>query len=76
MPTLELNYIECGQLMNVLANAEGKSITWAVVNPLLMKIGEQLRVQQEMGSALGAERSAANRPDHREGNSGKETNHG
>jgi hypothetical protein len=45
MATIELDSQECGQLMFVLANAEGKGITWALVNPLLMKIGEQLRLQ-------------------------------
>jgi hypothetical protein len=45
MPTLDLDNQECGQLMAILANAEGKNITWANINPLLMKIGEQLRQQ-------------------------------
>jgi hypothetical protein len=45
MPSLELDSSECGQLMFVLANAEGKGINWNIVNPLLMKIGEQLRNQ-------------------------------
>jgi hypothetical protein len=46
MPTIELSHTEFGQLMGVLANATGPNITWAIVNPLLMKIGEQLRMQQ------------------------------
>lgn len=54
MPTFELEHSECGQLMNVLANATGPNINWAVVNPLLMKIGEQLRMQQP---ALGDQKT-------------------
>jgi hypothetical protein len=45
MPSLELDNIEAGNLMFILANAEGKGINWGIVNPLLMKIGEQLRTQ-------------------------------
>ena len=40
---VDLSDQEWGQVMFVLANAEGKGITWGLVNPLLMKIGEQLR---------------------------------
>jgi hypothetical protein len=36
---------EWGQVMFVLANAEGKGINWSMTNPLLMAIGDQLRVQ-------------------------------
>jgi hypothetical protein len=45
MASVDLNDQEWGQLMFVLANAEGKGITWAMVNPLLMKIGAQLQAQ-------------------------------
>jgi hypothetical protein len=68
MPTLELENVECGQLMNVLANAEGKNITWSIVNPLLMKIGEQLRTQSLNNPDII-------KPNRRDG-SGKETHHG
>jgi hypothetical protein len=46
MASVELSDQDWGQLMFVLANAEGKGITWAMVNPLLMKIGGQLQTQQ------------------------------
>lgn len=46
MPSVNLNDEKWGQLMFVLANAEGKGVTWAIVNPLLMEIGGQLRAQQ------------------------------
>jgi hypothetical protein len=45
MPSVEMNDQEWGQLMFILANAEGKGITWTMVNPLMMKVGDQLRVQ-------------------------------
>jgi len=45
MSAVDLTDQEWGQLMFVLANAEGKGITWSMVNPLMMKIGDQLRVQ-------------------------------
>lgn len=45
MQTVTMDQTEWGQLMAVLANAQGPGITWSVVNPLLMKLGEQLRVQ-------------------------------
>jgi hypothetical protein len=45
MPSIELDSSEFGNLMFILANAEGKGINWSMVNPLLMKIGEQLRTQ-------------------------------
>jgi hypothetical protein len=75
MPTIELDHIEFGQLMNVLANAEGKNITWAVVNPLLMKIGEQLRVQQQLSRSVTDPPDPTIKPNRRDG-SGKETQHG
>ena len=46
MSTIDLDDTEFGHLMFILANAEGKGITWSIVNPLLMKIGEQLRAQK------------------------------
>jgi hypothetical protein len=47
MPTVDLSGEKWGQLMFILANAEFKNgVTWAMVNPLLMEIGEQLRRQQ------------------------------
>ena len=46
MATIELDDNKADQLMFVLANAEGKGITWSVVNPLLMEIGRQLQLQR------------------------------
>jgi hypothetical protein len=40
MSSVDLNDNEWGQLMNILADAP-----WKVANPLLMKIGDQLRAQ-------------------------------
>jgi hypothetical protein len=48
MPSIDMTDQEFGQLMFILGNAEGKGITWSVVNPLLMKIGDQLRAQHPM----------------------------
>lgn len=45
--TVALDEPEWQLLLFVLANAEGKGITWGIVNPLLMKIGAQLQVQQQ-----------------------------
>jgi hypothetical protein len=45
MASIELDSAEVGQLMFILANAEGKGINWSMVNPLLMKIGQQARQQ-------------------------------
>jgi hypothetical protein len=42
---VHLSNQEWGQVMLVLANAEGKGINWSITNPLLMAIGDQLRVQ-------------------------------
>lgn len=42
---VHLSNQEWGQVMFVLANAEGKGINWSMTNPLLMGIGDQLRVQ-------------------------------
>lgn len=33
-------------LVTLLANAQGPGVSWATVNPLLQKLGEQLRVQE------------------------------
>ena len=49
MPSIEMSDQEFGQLMFILANSEGKGITWGIVNPLMMKIGEQLRSQSNLG---------------------------
>jgi hypothetical protein len=59
MPMIELDPPECGMLMAILANAEGKGITWQTVNPLLMKIGSQLRLQAE-----AAQRAPPNIAEH------------
>jgi hypothetical protein len=50
MASVELSDQDWGQVMFVIANAEGKGITWAMVNPLLMSIGNQLRAQQPSGA--------------------------
>lgn len=50
--TVTLTDTEWAQLMAVLANATGPGITWAAVNPLLMRLGEQLRAQAQ-GTAAG-----------------------
>ena len=42
MPTVNLDANEWGQVMAILATAP-----WRDANPLLMKIGEQLRLQQQ-----------------------------
>ena len=57
MPHLELESEMAAHLMYILANAEGKGITWAIVNPLLMEVGNQLRGQamrQQAGSQSAA----------------------
>lgn len=75
MARVELSDQEWGQLMFVLANAEGKGITWALTNPLLMKIGGQLQVQQQ---PIGAPRQATveeTRADIRLDGNGQEVRH-
>ena len=42
MSTVELNDNEWGQVMSIIGDAP-----WKQANPLLMKIGEQLRLQQQ-----------------------------
>jgi hypothetical protein len=42
---VHLSNQEWGQVMMVLANAEGKGVNWSLTNPLLMEIGNQLRVR-------------------------------
>ena len=44
--TITMDAAEWQQMLFVLANAQGQGITWAVTNPLLMKLGEQLQKQQ------------------------------
>ena len=44
MMTFTFEDAEAQTLLNILANATGYS--WAVTNPLLMKLGEQMRQQQ------------------------------
>jgi hypothetical protein len=43
MPAVDLEENEWGALMNILATT--KDWPWTATNPLLMKIGEQLRKQ-------------------------------
>jgi hypothetical protein len=55
---------EWTQVMGVLSEAP-----WRIANPLLMKIGEQLRVQQEPASVDAANAPRPHRPDRPAGNS-------
>jgi cobyric acid synthase len=75
MPSVELSENEWGQVMNILATKE----TWANANPLLLKMGEQLRQQVLMEHAARAQaESRQNNPpnlaDYIPGN-GKEAHH-
>jgi hypothetical protein len=49
MPTVELSDPEWAQLMNILGTT--KEHPWVATNPLLMKIGEQLRQAHLIGGA-------------------------
>jgi hypothetical protein len=44
---IELTDEDFSQLLFVLANAEGKGLNWQLINPLMMKIGTQARLQAE-----------------------------
>jgi hypothetical protein len=48
MPPVDLSDEEWQHLINIVAT----KATWAEANPLLMKIGEQLRRQQKPNSPL------------------------
>lgn len=50
MQTVTLEPADWNQLLAVLANAQGPGLTWAVINPLIMKLGEQLRLQGGNGA--------------------------
>jgi hypothetical protein len=50
--TVTLNNTEWTQLLAVLAMAQGPGISWQTINPLVMRIGEQLR-QQSPEAGLG-----------------------
>jgi hypothetical protein len=54
MPTVELDDAEWSQVMAMLSNAP-----WRDVNPLLMKIGVQLQVQQRSKQTNSQELPAA-----------------
>lgn len=56
MQTVTLEPADWNQLLAVLANAQGPGLTWAVINPLIMKLGEQLRTQG--GNGLDPDASA------------------
>jgi hypothetical protein len=57
MITLTFEDAEANQLMAILANSTGYS--WTIINPLLMKIGEQMRQQPgPLGRAFQGETSA------------------
>jgi len=48
MPSIDLTDQEIVTLMFILANAEFKNgVTWSMINPLVMKIGEQARRKSE-----------------------------
>ena len=47
MSSVQLNDQEWGQLMSILSEAP-----WKIANPLLMKIGEQLRLAHQAGQEL------------------------
>lgn len=36
---------EWQQVLAVMCNAQGPGITWAITNPLIMKLGQQLQAQ-------------------------------
>ena len=61
MPAVALDDNEWGQVMAILADAP-----WKVANPLMMKIGGQLRVQAEMRQSI---------PTLRPDGDGKEVHH-
>ena len=44
--TVVLERGEWNSLLAVLANAQGPGVSWAVVNPLVMKLGQQLQAQE------------------------------
>ena len=44
--TVSLEPQEWQSLLTVLAHAQGPGVTWVVINPLLMKIGQQLQDKQ------------------------------
>jgi hypothetical protein len=74
MPTIELSDEEFSQLMFVMANAEGKGLNWQLVNPLMMRIGTQARLQaeaQQRRNALLSSTAPAPPP----GNGQKEVRH-
>jgi hypothetical protein len=53
--------VEWQQALVVLCNATGPGINWSMVNPLIMKIGEQLRAQTP-GAGLGPSQAQTVRP--------------
>jgi hypothetical protein len=67
MPSIELEDQEWGQVMAIISTAP-----WRDANPLLMKIGEQLRLQHTVAAAPPP--TLGSSPD-RNSNSGKEARH-
>ena len=60
MPVLNLDENECQQLLNILGTTKE---SWVLTNPLIMKIGTQLRQQQQKGSGdVLDSRQGASRP--------------
>jgi hypothetical protein len=49
MITFTCEDVEANQLMAILANSTGYA--WTITNPLLMKLGEQMRQQQQLGQS-------------------------
>lgn len=66
MTTVSLENNEWQQLLNVIANAHGPGINWLVVNPLIVKISQQVgpadeaaRTTNRSGNGATEERPAA-----------------
>ena len=61
MPLLNVDENEGQMLLNILGTT--KEWPWTVTNPLIMKIGQQLRQQQQKGSGdVLDSRQGASRP--------------
>jgi hypothetical protein len=51
--TVVMSEMEWQQLLVVLCNGTGPGISWGMTNPLVMKIGEQLRQQTPQQPVFG-----------------------
>lgn len=45
-----LDKLEWQAVLTVMGNAQGPGISWTMVNPLMMKIGQQLQAQEHASS--------------------------